>query len=33
MEPIVRAGVQFAGTVLVAMMVLGLLQTYGAHAQ
>jgi len=32
MEPIVRAGVQFAGTVLVAMMVLGLLQTYGARS-
>lgn len=32
MEPIVRVGVQFAGTVLVAMVVLGLLQTYGARS-
>lgn len=31
-EPLVRAGLQFAGTVLVSMVVLGLLQGYGTRA-
>ncbi|WP_226006406.1 hypothetical protein [Natrinema salinisoli] len=32
LEPIVRAGIQFVGTALVAMIVLGLLQQYGTTA-
>lgn len=32
LEPIVRVGIQFTATVLVAMVVLGMLQTYGTRA-
>ena len=32
LEPLVRAGIQFAGTMIVAMVVLGMLQRYGTRA-
>ncbi|MFA9504603.1 MULTISPECIES: hypothetical protein [Natrinema] len=32
LDPLLRAGIQFAGTVLVAMVVLGLLQNFGTRA-
>ncbi|ELY75001.1 hypothetical protein C488_11138 [Natrinema pellirubrum DSM 15624] len=32
LDPLLRAGIQFAGTVLVAMVVLGLLQNFGTQA-